>query len=94
MLRDMSRDMLGVGLRKDSLTTPTQLTQLDFLFWYIISFFRQLGGGGGVSLNPLKKFTDPVQFLKSLTPLACSGTGEMVIQLSVADTIALVGNLA
>src|SRR6266702_2745938 len=49
------------------LTTPTQLTQLDFLFWYLISFFRRLGGG--VSLNPLKKFTDPMQFLKSLTPL-------------------------
>src|SRR6266571_1496741 len=50
------------------LTTPTRLTQLDFLFWYLISFFRWLGGGG-VILNPLKKFTHPINFLKILTPL-------------------------
>jgi len=52
------------------LTTPTQLTQLDFLFWYLISFFRWLGGGKSKSLKKIyrpraifKKFDPPWFFL-------------------------------
>jgi len=44
-------------------------------FPYLARNFLFGGLGGGVERSPLKKFTDPVQFLKSLTPLALIVTG-------------------
>src|SRR6266702_2197908 len=48
------------------LTTPTQLTQLDFLFWYLISLFSQLGGGG--KSTSFKKIYRPRAIFKKFDP--------------------------
>ena len=40
----------------------------NFLFWYSNPFMEG-GWGGEVRQNPLKKFEDPVQLKKNLTPL-------------------------
>src|SRR6266702_8830082 len=50
------------------LTTPTRLTQLDFLFWYLISFFRRLGGVGGGKSKSLTKIYRPHAFFTKFFP--------------------------
>src|SRR6266702_1566542 len=54
------------------LTTPTWLTQLDFLFWYLISFlvpnFLFWAGGGGGKSKSLKKIYRPRAIFKKFDP--------------------------
>jgi len=59
---------------------PHTNTAIYFPFLVFYFLFRQLGGWG-VRLDALKKFTNPMQFLKTLTPLVIT----MMLQLTGSD---------
>jgi len=67
--------LLAILLKLHHLFYIFFLFLLNFLFWHQF-FFLGGGGGGGVERSLLKKFTDPMQFLKSLTPLGTQDTPE------------------